>query len=108
MLKFDNNIENNLVIVMEYIVYQLVEVLNWEQLSFVLVLGGGVCNFYLMNCLKYYYKGEIVFFGKQLLDFKEVIIFGFFGVFYFCGELIIILSVIGVFCVVCLGVLYRL
>lgn len=107
MLKFDNNIENNLATVTEHIAYQLAEVLKREELASVLISGGGARNLHLMNRLAHYYKGNILFPDKQLSDFKEAIIFGFLGALHLCGEPTNIPSVTGASKAICSGVLHK-
>ena len=44
-----------------------------------LITGGGTHNKYLINKIKDYSKSKIIIPKKNIIDFKEAIIFGFLG-----------------------------
>jgi anhydro-N-acetylmuramic acid kinase len=82
LVKFDREIENNLRTLIEHISYQIAAVLNQENLKSVLISGGGALNGFLIERLKNYYKGQIVIPKKEIIEFKEALIFAFLGVLF--------------------------
>ena len=46
----------------------------------VLVTGGGVHNAYLMERLQHYSKSRIIIPSKEIINFKEAIIFAYLGI----------------------------
>ncbi len=82
LVKFDKDIENNLRTLIEHISYQIATVLNKENLKSILISGGGALNGFLIERLKNYYKGEIVIPKKEIIEFKEALIFAFLGVLF--------------------------
>lgn len=82
MLKFDNEIENNLRTVVEHLSLQIANVLNNEHLSSVFISGGGALNLFLIERIKHYYKGEIIIPSREIIEFKEAIIFAYLGFLY--------------------------
>jgi len=61
----------------EHIAYQIGSFLKNES---VLVSGGGANNKYLIKKIKEYTKSKIILPSKEIIDFKEAIIFAFLGV----------------------------
>jgi anhydro-N-acetylmuramic acid kinase len=60
--------------------YQLAEVFSKYSLNRVLFTGGGAYNAYLLNLLKSISAIEIVVPDKEIIEFKEALIFAFLGV----------------------------
>ncbi len=61
----------------EHIAIQISNKIKNDQ---VLVSGGGVHNKYLMSRIKYHCKSKIITPNKDIIDFKEAIIFGLLGI----------------------------
>ena len=70
-------IENILATLYEHIGYQIGKILNEKN---VLVTGGGAHNHFLIEKIKQYSKSKIIIPSKEIVDFKEALIFGFLGV----------------------------
>jgi anhydro-N-acetylmuramic acid kinase len=70
--------ETKLSTVTEYIAQKIAGVLIPE--SSVLITGGGAYNTFLMSKIKKYSKANIVPASKELIEFKEAMIFAFLGV----------------------------
>jgi anhydro-N-acetylmuramic acid kinase len=82
LIKFDRDIENNLRTLIEHIAYQIAQVLINNKLNSVFISGGGALNDFLIERLKHYYKGKIVIPPKEIIEFKEAIIFAFLGLLF--------------------------
>jgi anhydro-N-acetylmuramic acid kinase len=70
----------------EHIAIQISEVINQKQKASVLVTGGGVFNLFLMNRIKELSKNQISIPSKEIIEFKEALIFAFLGVLKLRGE----------------------
>lgn len=106
LLKFDKDIESNLATVVEHIANKIGDELNKNDVSKVLVTGGGAKNAFLMERLARYYKGEFVEIDNKLIDFKEGLIFALLGALFLEGEPNCLASVTGASKNVCGGVLH--
>lgn len=95
LLKFDKDIENNLATVVEHIAIQLGEICTKNNLKRVMITGGGAKNNFLIERFKRYYDGEIISVGKELIDYKEALIFGLLGALNLNNEPNCIASVTG-------------
>lgn len=95
LIKFDREIENNLRTVVEHLAIQVGNVLNRENLKTVLITGGGAHNSFLIERIQHYFQGEIRIPSKEILEFKEAIIFGFLGALYLAKEPTSLSSVTG-------------
>ncbi|MCE3295176.1 MAG: hypothetical protein K0R65_890 [Crocinitomicaceae bacterium] len=82
LLKFDKDIENNLRTVIEHEAVQIAQVLNSHALQSVMISGGGALNLFLIERIKHYFKGEIVLPSREIIEFKEALIFAFLGALY--------------------------
>ncbi len=82
LLNFDSSIENNLATIIEHEAIQIASILNKNDLKSVLITGGGAKNAYLIERLKHYFKGEVIIPSKDVIEFKEAIIFAFLGALY--------------------------
>ena len=60
-----------------------------------LFTGGGVKNAFLMNCIDRYSDSEIVIPSKEIIDFKEALIFGLLGYLRIKNKINILSSVTG-------------
>jgi anhydro-N-acetylmuramic acid kinase len=72
----EKNVLNTLV---EHISEQISKILNENNLSNVLITGGGAFNTFLISKLKERYNGEIHVPDAQTVNFKEALIFAFLG-----------------------------
>jgi len=106
LLKFDKDIESNLRTVVEHIAIQIASVLNKNQIKSVFVTGGGALNTFLIERVSHYFKGIVHIPEKQIIDFKEAIIFAFLGQLYLDGKPNNIPSVTGASHAVIGGVLH--
>lgn len=70
--------ETKLATVTEYLAQKIAEVL--PENSNTLITGGGAYNSYLISKIKKYSKAELVSASKELIEFKEAMIFAFLGV----------------------------
>lgn len=76
----------------EHIGMQVGSHLNKES---VLFTGGGVLNSYLMSRIAYYSKSKIIIPDKNIINFKEALIFAFMGVLRLRNEVNCLKSVTG-------------
>jgi len=106
LLKFDKDIESNLATVVEHIATKIADELNKNNVSKVLITGGGAKNAFLMERLARYYKGEFVNVEERLIDCKEALIFALLGALFLEGEPNCLSSVTGATRDVCGGVLH--
>ena len=86
LIKFDQDVENNLRTIVEHIAIQIGIVLNEQKLKSVLITGGGAKNGFLIEKIKKYFDGEVILPSDEVIDFKEAIIFGFLGALYLENE----------------------
>jgi anhydro-N-acetylmuramic acid kinase len=76
----------------EHIGFQVGSYLKKES---VLFTGGGVFNSYLMSRIEYYSKSNIIIPDKEIINFKEALIFAFMGVLRLRNEVNCLRSVTG-------------
>jgi anhydro-N-acetylmuramic acid kinase len=79
----------------EHTAEQISKVFNQYQLKKVLFTGGGTYNSYLIEKIKKKTKSEIVIPGKEIIDFKEALIFAFMGVLRINNEINVLSSSTG-------------
>lgn len=82
LIKFDRDIENNLRTIIEHEALQIGASLTQNKVKSVLVTGGGAFNQFLTERISHYFKGEIKLPSKEIIEFKEAIIFAFLGTLY--------------------------
>lgn len=82
LVKFDRDIENNLRTIIEHEAFQIGQVLNRYEIESVMITGGGAFNKFLVERIQHYYKGKVVLPAKEVIEFKEAIIFAFLGALY--------------------------
>lgn len=73
------SLNDKLATCVEYTALQIADTLNQQQLNSVLITGGGAYNAFLIERLKYYYKGTIEIPADKIIQFKEAIIFAYLG-----------------------------
>ena len=71
--------EDKLATCAEYTAIQIADCLNKNNLSSVLVTGGGAFNSFLINRLKKHYSGKVEIPSNDIVQFKEAIIFAYLG-----------------------------
>jgi len=78
--KYQLTAQDHLATVTDHIAYQIASILTKEN-SKLLVTGGGAFNEHLINRLKFFApKTTVVLGSKELIEFKEALIFAFLGV----------------------------
>jgi anhydro-N-acetylmuramic acid kinase len=76
------------------------------QLSQVLVTGGGAFNSFLLERLQAQYDGQLILPEKNIIEFKEALIFAFLGARFIRKETTTIASVTGASQALCTGTLH--
>lgn len=79
----------------EHIAIQISKEINDNPCGSVLVTGGGAFNFFLIERIKKYSKNKLIIPDKQLINYKEALIFGFLGVLKLRNEINCLSSVTG-------------
>lgn len=79
----------------EHAAEQISRVLNQYQLKKILFTGGGTYNSYLIEKIKEKTQSEIIIPAKEIIDFKEALIFAFMGVLRINNEINILSSATG-------------
>ncbi|HIB38475.1 anhydro-N-acetylmuramic acid kinase [Mesonia sp.] len=79
----------------EHVAVQLSENIQHHSSQKVLVTGGGAFNTYLIELLQQKTKSQIILPQKNLIEFKEALIFGFLGVLRLENEINVLASVTG-------------
>jgi anhydro-N-acetylmuramic acid kinase len=92
--------------IVEHIAIQISSVLKNENLSSVLISGGGAKNTFLINRINANFEGKIILPENKIIDFKEAIIFAYLGALYLKGNSTTLTSVTGAERPVCSGVLH--
>lgn len=85
--------EDLLCTVTEHIAMQLAE--NFREGASVLTTGGGTFNSYLLKRVAHYRKIEIIIPSKEVIEYKEALIFALLGVLKLRGEINCLRSVTG-------------
>ncbi len=70
--------ETKIATVTEYLAQKVSDVLTSD--SKVIITGGGAYNIFLINKIRKYSKAKVVHASKELIEFKEAMIFAFLGV----------------------------
>jgi anhydro-N-acetylmuramic acid kinase len=78
--KYQAPVEDLLFTSVKHIAFQIGKVFKGKAQQKVLVTGGGAHNTFLMNCIKQESNQEFLIPDKELVDFKEALIFAFMGV----------------------------
>lgn len=79
----------------EHAAEQISKVLNLHQLKKVLFTGGGTYNQYFIEKIKGKTTSEIIIPEKEIIDFKEALIFAFMGVLKLNNEINVLSSATG-------------
>ncbi|MDD5569725.1 MAG: anhydro-N-acetylmuramic acid kinase [Bacteroidales bacterium] len=88
-------VEDKLKTFCEHIAVQIAGVTNSVKKSTLLITGGGAHNKYLINRIKKLSESEIIIPEKNIIDFKEALIFAFLGVLRMRNEVNCLKSVTG-------------
>jgi anhydro-N-acetylmuramic acid kinase len=99
-------LEDQLNTYVHHISKQIGSSLNKNNLSTVMVTGGGAHNHFLMETLQDNFKGKLVLPEKGIIDFKEAVGFAFLGLLKSLGEVNVFKSVTGALKDTCSGVVY--
>ena len=79
----------------EHVADQISKIINEKQLKKVLFTGGGTYNQYLIEKIKDKTQSEIIIPKKEIIDFKEALIFAFMGVLRWNNEINVLASATG-------------
>jgi anhydro-N-acetylmuramic acid kinase len=79
----------------EHIALQISKEIHAKNNSSVLVTGGGAYNVFLMESIKAHSNSKILMPSKEIIEFKEALIFGFLGVLKLREEINCLQSVTG-------------
>jgi anhydro-N-acetylmuramic acid kinase len=79
----------------KHIAIQISKEINIKENVKVLITGGGVFNLFLMQQIKNYTNNEIIIPSKEIIEYKEALIFGFLGVLKLRHEVNCLSSVTG-------------
>lgn len=106
--KYPLTVHDHLATIAEHIAYQIASVLKKSN-SKLLVTGGGAFNEHLISRLKFYAPNTTIVLGsKELIEFKEAIVFAFLGVLRVTNNNNVLSSVTGAKTDHCSGVVYGL
>jgi anhydro-N-acetylmuramic acid kinase len=71
--------ENKLATFCHFVCDEVCDVLQKEELSDVLITGGGAYNTFLIDLIREKFKGEVIIPNDKTIQFKEALIFAFLG-----------------------------
>ena len=92
---FELEIQDILKTFVEHIAVQIASEINKKNTSTVLITGGGVYNVYLIDRIKAHSIQKLIVPKKEVIEFKEALIFGFLGVQKLRNEVNCLRSVTG-------------
>ncbi len=81
--------------VTNHISQQIATTLNSLAIKKVMITGGGTYNTFLIESIKRDFKGEVLLPSKELIEFKEAVIFAFLGALHLTNSINTIPSVTG-------------
>lgn len=93
--EFEDNIPSILETYCEHVAMQVANAIDGKKDSKVLVTGGGAFNDFLISQFREFCDSEFVIPSKELIDFKEALIFALLGVLKLRGEINVLKSVTG-------------
>ena len=79
----------------EHIAQQIAQIINKYQIKNILITGGGAYNTFLIEKLKAKTESEVVIPEKQIIEYKEALIFAFMGVLKMNNEINVLSSATG-------------
>jgi len=92
--RYELEVKTILRTVVEHIAIQISDVINSKEKS-VLITGGGAYNVFLINCIRKLSGAKIVIPEKNIIEYKEAVIFGLLGVLKHRNEINCLKSVTG-------------
>jgi anhydro-N-acetylmuramic acid kinase len=101
------SLENKLRTVIEHTAIEIINVLQSNNISSVYITGGGAKNNFLIERIRFFFKGEVIVPSEEIIDFKEAIIFAFLGARYLRNETTTVKSVTGASIEVSSGTFHR-
>lgn len=107
IIDINSSIEDNLNTVVEHLAIQIAEVIQTNNLEKVFVTGGGAFNTYLLSRIEALVEKELIIPTKEIIEYKEALIFAFLGALYLKGEPSNVPSATGARKEITLGVFYE-
>lgn len=92
---FNLSIEDTLRTFIEHIAIQISKEISVKKDISILITGGGVFNVFLMETIRNYTESQIIIPSKEIIEYKEALIFGFLGVLKLRNEVNCLSSVTG-------------
>ncbi|MGE0089226.1 MAG: anhydro-N-acetylmuramic acid kinase [Bacteroidales bacterium] len=105
--KYDITTDDKLNTVCYHIANQIVKSTNLFQSGKILITGGGAYNSYLIELIKNKSKHQLVIPDKQIVEYKEALIFAFLGLLKINNQINCMASVTGAQRDSCCGVIYN-
>lgn len=99
--------EDNLRTIVEHLAIQIAEVIQTNDLEKVFVTGGGVFNVFLLKRIESLIEKELIIPAKEIIEYKEALIFAFLGALYLKGDPSNVPSATGARKEITLGVFYE-
>jgi anhydro-N-acetylmuramic acid kinase len=100
-------LEDKLRTLVEFTTIEILRVLNSQNINSVYITGGGAKNTFLIERIKFFFKGEVLVPSEEIIDFKEAIVFAFLGARYLRNETTTVKSVTGAETEVCSGIFHK-
>ena len=92
---FNASLEDELCTVSHHIAIQVSNIINQINGDDILISGGGAYNKFVIDLIKTLTNKNIVIPDKEIIEFKEALIFGFLGVLRMGNEINVLSSVTG-------------
>ena len=92
---YNLEIKDSLRTFVEHAAFQIAHEINKLKKAKLLFTGGGVYNKFLISRIAYYSKFEITIPSKEIIEYKEALIFGFLGILKIRNEVNCLSSVTG-------------
>ncbi len=93
--KYTLSTEDKLRTFYEHIAQQIASIINSEKGKTILISGGGAYNLFLVDLIKQRTNKNIILPSKEIIEFKEALIFAFLGILKLRGEVNCLASVTG-------------
>lgn len=91
----DDNIENLIATFTEHVAEQIAKITKDYGINNVLVTGGGVYNTFLIESIKNKTKTDFILPSKDIIEYKEALIFAFMGILKSRNEINVLSSATG-------------